>query len=250
MINKRFQDRVVIVTGSAGPGMGQAVARAFAREGAKVVINDISSGRVIKVTEDIKSTGAEVLGMPCDVSKLDQVKAMVQRTLDQWGRIDILVNNAAYYTLSEFVDMTDEVWDQAIDICLKGTFYCSRAVLPGMIKQKYGRIVNFSSGVVLQGTPSRSHYAAAKAGIIGLTRNLSTEVGKHNITVNCVCPILVWNKNVRMESSQMERLIEEIPMGRAGTPEDAAALVLFLASDDASYLTGNTITLGGGKLSI
>jgi len=253
MINKRFQDKVAIVTGSAGAGVGQAVARAFAKEGARVVINDVSSERVNRVTEDIKSTGAEVLGVKCDVSNLAQVKEMVQRTLELWGRIDILVNNAAAYTLCEFVDLTDEIWNKAMDSCLKGTFYCSQAVLPTMIKRKYGRIINFSSGAVLQGIPLHSHYAAAKAGIIGLTRSLSTEVGKHNITVNCVCPILIWNKSIgKMDfpKGYFERVIEEIPMGRPGTPEDAAALVLFLASDDASYLTGNTITIGGGKLSL
>ena len=253
MINKRFQDKVAIVTGSAGAGVGQAVARAFAREGAKVVVNDVSSERVAKVSEDIRSSGAEVLGVPCDVSNLAQVKAMVQRTLELWGRIDILVNNAAAYTLCEFVELTDELWNKAMDSCLKGTFYCSRAVLPAMIKQRYGRIINFSSGAVLQGIPLHSHYAAAKAGIIGLTRSLSVEVGKHNITVNCVCPILIWNKGIgKMDfpKGYFEKVIEEIPMGRPGTPEEAAALVLFLASDDASYLTGNTITIGGGKLSL
>lgn len=253
MINKRFQDKVAIVTGSAGAGVGQAVAKAFAKEGAKVVVNDVSSERVNRVTEEIKSTGAEALGVRCDVSNLAQVKEMVQRTLELWGRIDILVNNAAAYNRCEFIDLTDEIWNKAIDSCLKGTFYCSQAVLPTMIKQKYGRIINFSSGAVLQGIPLHSHYAAAKAGIIGLTRSLSVEVGKHNITVNCVCPILIWNKGVgKMDfpKGYFERVIEEIPMGRPGTPEDAAGLVLFLASDDASYLTGNTITIGGGKLSI
>ena len=253
MINKRFQDKVAIVTGAAGAGMGQAVARAFAREGAKVVVSDVSPERVARVSEDIKSSGAEVLGVQCDVSNLEQVKAMVKRTLEQWGRIDILVNNAAAYTLCEFVELTDELWNQAVDICLKGTFYCSREVLPAMIKQRYGRIINFSSGSVLQGIPLHVHYTAAKAGIIGLTRSLSVEVGKHNITVNCVCPILIWNKGIggmNFPKGYFERVIEDIPLGRPGTPEEAAALVLFLASDDASYLTGNTISIGGGKLSI
>ncbi len=249
----RFQNKVAIVTGSAGAGVGQAVARAFAKEGARVVVNDISIERVNKVAEDIKSTGAEVLGIECDVSNLVQVKEMVQRTLERWGRIDILVNNAMAYKRCEFVNMTDEIWNKAIDSCLTGTFYCSREVLPGMTKQKYGRIINFASGTVLQGIPLHSHYTAAKAGIIGLTRSLSSEVGKYNITVNCVCPILIWNKGVgKMDFPEgyFEKVISEIPMGRAGTPEEAAALVLFLASDDASYLTGNTITIGGGKLSL
>ena len=252
MINRRFQEKVAIVTGSAGAGIGQAAVRAFAREGAKVVVSDVSPERVARVSEDIKSSGAEVLGVQCDVSNLAQVKAMVQQTLELWGRIDILVNNAAAYTLCEFVELTDELWNQAIDSCLKGTFYCSRAVLPAMIKQRYGRIINFSSGAVLQGIPLHAHYASAKAGIIGLTRSLSTEVGKHNVTVNCVCPVLIWNKGTgkNFPKGYFERIIEEIPMGRPGTPEEAAALVLFLASDDASYLTGNTITIGGGKLSL
>ena len=250
---KRFSDKVAIVTGAAGAGMGRATARAFAREGAREMICDVNAERLPQASEDIGSTGAEVLSMRCDVSKAEQVEAMVKRTLDEWGKVDILVNNAAANVLCELVDLTEKLWNLMIDVSLKGTFYCCRAVVPGMIERRYGRIINFSSGSVLQGLPSHCAYASAKAGIIGLTRTLAAEVGKHNITVNCVCPILVWNDDIaRMPYPEgtWEKTLEEIPLGRFGTPDDAAALVLFLASDDASYLSGDTITIGGGKLSI
>ena len=250
---KRFQDKVVVVTGAAGAGIGQATARAFAREGAKVALSDIAAKRIARISEDINSSGAETLGLECNVSKREQVEAMVKRTLEQWGRIDILVNNAANMTLCEVINMTDELWNQAIDVCLKGTFYCSQAVLPTMINRKYGRIINFSSGAVLQGIERHAHYAAAKAGVIGLTRSLASEVGKYNITVNCICPIVIWNDSIgKMDypPGYFDSIKEEIPLRRLGTPEEAAALVLFLASDDASYLTGDTITIGGGRLSI
>jgi 3-oxoacyl-[acyl-carrier protein] reductase len=254
-MNKRFQDKVAIVTGAAGAGIGQATARMFAREGAKVVLSDLPAiaSRIARISGEIKSSGAEVLGLECDVSKAEQVEAVVKQTLEQWGRIDILVNNAATMRLCELMHMTDELWNQCIDTCLKGTFYCCRAVLPDMVKQRYGRIINFSSGAVLQGVPQHAHYAAAKAGVIGLTRSLSSEVGQYNITVNCVCPIVIWNKSIAKmgyPAGYFERVREEIPMRRFGTPEEAAALVLFLASDDASYITGDTITIGGGRLSI
>ncbi len=249
----RFEDKVVIVTGAAGAGIGQATARAFAREGAKVIVSDIAVKRAQKVSDDIRSSGAEAIGVECDVSQRKQVDAMIKQTLDKWGKIDILVNNAPAAFLCEVINMTDEMWDEAIDVCLKGTFLCSRAVLPTMINQKFGRIINFSSGAVLQGIERHAHYAAAKAGIIGFTRCLSAEVGKHNITVNCVCPIVIWNDQIGKYSyppGYFDNIKEQIPMRRFGTPEEAAALVLFLASDDASYLTGDTITIGGGRLSI
>ena len=252
-MGKRFEDKVAIVTGGTGAGIGHAVARAFAREGAKVTICGRNTDRLARASEDIKSTGAEVLSIRCDVSKVDQVQAMVKQTLEEWGKVDILVNNAFAVIYRDLVDLTDKQWDLMINVNLNGSFYCSRAVLPGMIARKYGRIINLSSEVVTRPSPQQCGYISAKAGIIGLTRGLATEVGKYGITVNCVCPGIIWNDDIAKmpyPEGTWEKAREDIPLGRFGTPDEAAALVLFLASDDASYLSGDTITVGGGLGSI
>ena len=253
MISKRFEDKVAIVTGAAGLGIGHAVARAFAREGAKVAMCDRNTDRLAQASDNIRSTGADVLSISCDVSKAEQVEAMVKQTLDEWGKVDILVNNAAATILCDLVDLTDKQWDLTINVNLKGSFHCCRAVLPGMIIRRYGRIINFTSASVLHPLPRHSAYMSAKAGIIGLTRGLATEVGKYGITVNCVCPTVIWNDDIAKmpyPEGLWEKAREDIPLGRFGTPDEAAALVLFLASDDASYLSGDTISIGGGLASI
>ena len=253
MASKRFEDKVAVVTGAAGLGIGHAVARAFAKEGAKVMMCDRNTDRLMHATEDIRSTGAEVLSVSCDVSKAQQVEAMVKQTLDEWGKVDILVNNAAVNILCDVVDLTDKQWDLMIDVSLKGSFYCCRAVLPGMIARSYGRIINFTSASVLHPPPKHCAYISAKAGIIGLTRGLATDVGKYGITVNCVCPTVIMNDDIAKmpyPEGTWEKAREDIPLGRFGTPDEAAALVLFLASDDASYLSGDTISIGGGFASI
>ena len=253
MINKRFEGKVAIVTGAAGLGIGHAVARAFAREGAKVTMCDRNTDRLAQASKDIGATGAEVLSISCDVSRAEQVETMVKQTLDEWGKVDILVNNAAATILCDVVDLTVKQWDLTMNVILNGSFYCCRAVLPGMIARRYGRIINFTSASVLNPLPRHSAYISAKAGIIGLTRGLATDVGKYGITVNCVCPTVIWNDDIAKmpyPEGLWEKTIEDIPLGRFGTPDEAAALVLFLASDDASYLSGDTISVGGGLASI
>ena len=251
----RFKEKVVIITGAAGAGIGQASARAFAKEGAKVVVGDANGKRALKIAEDItSSSGAETLGIGCDVSDKQQVQNMVKETLDKFGKVDILVNNAARQRSVYIEEMPDEIWEETIKICLYGTFYCSRAVLPTMIKQGYGRIINFASVVALTGTvDGDTHYAAAKAGIVAFTKGLSREVAKHSITVNCVCPGFIWNEflaKIGYPQDYFDEMMKKIPMGRSGKPEEAAALVLFLASDEASYLTGDTITVSGGWVTL
>lgn len=253
MISRRFEDKVAVVTGAAGLGIGHAVARAFAREGAKVTMCDRNNERLVQARDAIRSTGAEVLSIDCDVSKVEQVEAVVKQTLDEWGKVDILVNNAAANILCDVVDLTDKQWDLSINVSLKGSFYFCRAVLPGMIARRYGRIINFTSASVLRPLPKHSAYMSAKAGVIGLTRGLATEVGRYGITVNCVCPTVIWNDDIAKmpyPEGTWEKTLDEIPLGRFGTPDEAAALVLFLASDDASYLTGDTISIGGGAVPI
>ncbi|MFC1944714.1 SDR family NAD(P)-dependent oxidoreductase [Chloroflexota bacterium] len=249
-----FRDKVAIVTASAGAGIGQATVRAFSEAGAKVVISSRRIKRVSQVTEDIRAHGGEAIGLECDVTNLDHIKNIVQTTLDKWGRIDILVNNAARQTNSQIVDMTDEIWNQAYETCLRGTFWCCREVLPIMISQGYGRIINFSSGTTVQGSPDGdTHYNAAKSGIQALTKGLSREVARYGITVNCISPGLIWNDflaKVGYSEEKWEEWRKAIPVQRAGSPEEVAALVLFLASNDANFITGQNIQINGGSIVI
>ncbi len=240
------------VTGGAG-GIGYGLCSRFAREGAKVVVSDASGKRATSVAESITATGADAMGIECDVSNRQHVDSMVKQTLERWGRIDVLVNNAGRQTVCLIKDMTDEIFDQAIDINLKGTFYCSRAVLSTMIEQRHGSIVNFSSIDVQGSHKGDTHYAAAKAGVEAFTRGLAKEVGKHGIRVNCVCPGSIPNEflirsmaRVGYAENVIDEVTKRIPLGRSGTPQEVAALVLFLASDEASYITGDTVNVSGG----
>ncbi|GIX47397.1 MAG: 3-oxoacyl-ACP reductase [Candidatus Tectimicrobiota bacterium] len=194
----RLQERVAIITGAAGAGIGQATARRFAEEGAHVVISDAHPRRTLEVAQAIASEyGVKTLGVVCDVTSREQVEAMVQQTLDAFGRVDILVNNAGRNILAPVAEMTDEQWHTVIDVCLRGTFYCSRAVLKPMMAQRHGNIVSLSSVAGLRGSEKQAHYCAAKAGIIGFTRALALEVAPYNIRVNAIAPGLIYNEFLR-----------------------------------------------------
>ena len=190
----RLQDQVAIITGAAGAGIGQTTARRFAQEGAHVVISDTHPRRTDEVAQAIASEyGVKTLSVLCDVMFRDQVDALVQRTVDTFGRVDILVNNAGRNMLSSVAEMTDEQWETVINVCLRGTFYCSRAVLKPMMAQKRGNIVSLSSVAGLRPSDKQAHYSAAKAGIIGFTRTLALEVAPYNIRVNAIAPGLIYN---------------------------------------------------------
>ncbi len=245
----RLQDQVAIITGAAGAGIGQATARRFAQEGAHVVISDVHPRRTDEVAQAIASEyGVKTLGVVCDVASREQVEAMVQRTLDAFGRIDILVNNAGRNILAPVAEMTDEQWDTVINVCLRGTFYCSRAVLKPMMAQKRGNIVSLSSVAGLRGSERQAHYCAAKAGIIGFTRTLALEVAPYNIRVNAIAPGLIYNEFLRRiyPDEFFEKAARSIPLGRMGQPNDIASAILYLVSDDASYVTGQTLSINGG----
>jgi len=183
----QLDGNVAIVTGSAGAGIGQATARLFAREGASVVVTDVHPARTQRVAGMLsEELGRELLAVPADVSDRASVEALVQTTLDRYGRIDVLVNNAYRDIECTVAEMTDEIWHAVVDVCLLGTFYCTRAVLPAMMQQRSGSIINLASIVAwnAESAPRRAHYAAAKAGIQGFTRALAMEVGAHNIRAN------------------------------------------------------------------
>jgi 3-oxoacyl-[acyl-carrier protein] reductase len=244
-----LKNQVAIITGAAGAGIGQTTARRFAQEGAHVVISDTHPRRTDEVAQAIASEyGVKTLGVLCDVLFRDQVEALVQRTVDTFGRVDILVNNAGRNMLSSVAEMTDEQWDTVINVCLRGTFYCSRAVLKPMMAQKRGNIVSLSSVAGLRASDKQAHYSAAKAGIIGFTRTLALEMAPYNIRVNAIAPGLIYNDFLRRiyPDSFFDNAAKHTPLGRMGQPSDIANAIYYLVSDEASYVTGQTLSINGG----
>jgi 3-oxoacyl-[acyl-carrier protein] reductase len=246
----RLKNKVAIVTG-AGQGIGKAIAMELAKEGAKVVVSDINEETIEKTVEEIKKSGAEAIGIKVDVSNSAEVEDTVKQTLDQFKRVDILVNNAGICKAIQVTDMSEDEWDKTLAVNLKGVFLCSKAVLPKMVEQKYGKIINIASiaGAKVAWTKT-SHYSASKAGIVGLTRNLASDYGRYGINVNAVAPGAIETKMLDSVLKELgmtrKQVIQGIPLGRIGQPEDIAKLVAFLASDDSNYMTGQTIIIDGG----
>lgn len=247
----KLQNAVALLTAAAGAGIGQATARIMAREGARVVVTDAHEERAASVARLIhEEYGTETLGMRCDVTRKEDVERVAVATLERFGRIDILFNNAGTNRPSQVVDMTDEAWELVINTSLTGTFYCCRAVLPAMIAQKRGRIVSITSVAAFRGLKAgHAHYAAAKAGVMAFTRCLAMEAAEHHITVNTIAPSFIYNEFIPhiYPEEEIERMYEEIPYPRKGTPEDIANTVLFLVSDEGEYITGQTICVTGGS---
>ena len=248
----RLQNRVAIVTGGAS-GIGRAIALTFGREKAQVVIGDIDLAGAEKVASEVKELGSKALAVQADVSKQIEVKMMVEKTIAEFSKIDILVNNAAYLGFSwehkPFIDTDEAEWDRHINVTFKGTLHCCKAVLPYMIEQKWGRIINITSdSAKIMAPRGEALYSACKAGIAGFSRCLAGEVAQYNILVNCVAPGLVMTPSVAKTRPRewQDKVIKSIPLRRAAIPEDIANMVLFLASDDASYITGQHFSVDGG----
>lgn len=251
-MGKRFEGKVVIVTGS-GRGIGKAIALAFAREGAKVAVNDIDMEEAEAVVRQIGDGSQCAMAVGADVRRASQVRRMVQSVLEEFGTVDILVNNAGVLRSTCLGDITGEEWDWVMSVNVKGVFLCTKEVLPIMKDRRRGKIVNMASSAGRStSTFGGAHYTASKAAVLGLTRHTAQELASFGINVNSLCPGSVDTEMVR-EGSTPERLEEEatkIPLGRLGTPEEIADLVLFLASDEASYITGATVDINGGDLMI
>jgi NAD(P)-dependent dehydrogenase (short-subunit alcohol dehydrogenase family) len=244
-----IENKVAIVTGGGG-GIGSAVVRRFAREGAKIIIADIDGESAQAVGAELSAQRVDAVPIVTDVTKKQSVDDMVRAALERWSRIDILVNVAGGAERIAVVDMTAAQWDDVVDMNLKSVFLCSQATLPAMLKQKYGKIVNISSIYGFTGNATRSSYAAAKAGVAAFTKSLALEVVNDGINVNAVAPGRVTTPRVRNRYSDeaWAAAVAQIPMGRAGTPEEIASAVLFLATDENKYITGQTIHVNGAWL--
>jgi 3-oxoacyl-[acyl-carrier protein] reductase len=245
-----FEDKIVFVTAAAGAGIGQAVARGFSREGAVVVMSDQHAARTKSVAESIREeTGREVVGFPLDVRDEAAIDAALTDVVKTYGRIDVVVNNSGINQLSPLHEMPTEVWRQVMDVTLTGPFLVTRRALTFMREQRSGAIVNMSSINGWVGTAEgEAHYSAAKAGVMGLTRATAIEAAPFGIRVNAVAPGLAWNNFLAKvyPTEYMDSMVARTPLGRAGTPEDIANAVLFLASDKASFITGEVLCVSGG----
>jgi len=244
------QTKIALVTG-ASRGIGRAIAVGMAKRGFDVAINDIERQKdaLQDVAREIEASGRRVLTVYADVSNKTDVETMVQKTVENFGRIDAVVNNAGILIVSDVEHLKEEHWDSVLDVNAKGTFLVVQAVLPFMKKQNYGRIVNIASIGGKHGAPEQAHYSASKAAVMGFTRVLAQEVGTFGITANCICPGIILTDMGRVNLDDIavrETWQEKTAMRRIGDPEDVVGPVAFLASDDAAFVTGQSLNVDGG----
>jgi len=245
-----LKNKVAIITGSRR-GIGKAIALTLARAGANVVVSDINLDDCNKVVEEIKAIGGNALAVKADVSNPEDVSQMINLTTEKFGKVDILVNNAGIYMQKSLKEITEKDFDKILDINLKGVFLCSKAVVPEMIKQGKGKIVNITSIAGQVGFANSSAYCASKGAIINITRELSLELGQYKINVNAIGPGVIetaMTKDLLKDKSTKEAILANIPLNRMGKPEDIANAALFLASDNSEYITGITLFVDGGWL--
>ncbi len=245
-----LEGKKAIVTGAGrgGRGIGAGIAAALARAGADVIVTartNIADAEA--VAQAVSDMGRQGIAITCDVSESASVESLFERAKSEWGRVDILVNNAGITKDGLLLRMTDDAWDSVLDANLKGTFLCTRAAAKLMVKQRAGRIINITSVMGQVGNPGQANYSASKAGIIGFTRTVARELGSRGITVNAVAPGFIETQMTdAMAGDIRDAAVGKIPLGRLGTPEDVGNIVAFLASDAASYVTGQSITVDGG----
>lgn len=244
----RLKDKVALITGGAR-GIGQAIAMAFAKEGADIVVADVNLEVAQKTALDIEALGRKALALEMDVTDYQKVEEGVNKILDKFGKVDILVNNAGITKDNLLIRMSPAEWDAVINVNLKGTFNCIKAVSRPMIKQRSGRIISIASIIGLIGNWGQANYAASKAGIIALTKTIAKELASRNINANAVAPGFIQTEmTAKLSEDVKAKMMEAIPMAKLGTPEDVANVCLFLASEESSYITGQTITVDGGMV--
>jgi 2-hydroxycyclohexanecarboxyl-CoA dehydrogenase len=247
----KLRDRVAVVTGAAS-GIGRAIALALAAEGARVAVLDLDEAGAVAVAAEIANAkGGDARPWQVDVADATRVAAAIGDVIQRWSTVHVLVNCAGWDRPIPFVDTTPDFWDKILAINLKGPIACTRAVLPPMIAQSYGKIVSIASDAGRVGSTGEAVYSAAKGGLIAFTKTIARETARHRINVNCVCPgpsdTPLFQKEFAGPSPKLaESLKRVIPWGRLGTPEDIAPAVVFLASDDAGYITGQTLSVSGG----
>jgi len=248
----RLENKIAIITGG-GDGLGQASAVLFAKEGASVVVADMDPARGMKTVDMIKNQNGEAMFVEVDVSKEDSVKNMVEKVVDAYGRIDILVNSAGIFIEATVINTTVEDWDKIMAVNLRGIFLGCKYVIPEMIKAGKGSIVNIGSEAGITGWENATAYAASKGGVVNMTRCLALDFAKHNIRANCVCPgttetpMLKKALEIAPDPKKARRFFESRPLLRLGRPEEIAAGILYLASDESLYATGAVLSIDGGK---
>ena len=246
----KLSKKIAVVTG-ASRGIGKAMAETYAQAGAHVICVSRNEDALNGVANLIRSNGGSASIAACNVSDLENFQKLIKDTADNYGSVDILVNNAGITRDTLIMRMSEDDWDTVIDINLKGAFNGIKAVTRTMMKQKSGRIINISSVVGLTGNAGQVNYAASKAGLIGLTKSAAKEIGSRGITVNCIAPgYIATDMTNQLDDQAKDLLISQIPLGRIGSPDDIAATALFLASDEAGYITGQTFTVDGGMVMI
>jgi len=244
----RFKGQVVVVTGSA-QGIGKEIALAFAREGADVVISDINLEKASQTSKEIEGLGVKSLAVELNVVDFQKVEETLNKILDKFAKVDILVNNAGITKDNLMLRMSDADWDAVLNVNLKGTFNCIKAVSRVMMKQRRGKIVNIASIIGIIGNAGQANYSASKAGIIALTKTTAKEFASRNININAVAPGFIQTEmTAKLPEDVKAKMLSLIPMNKLGNPIDVANVCLFLASEEASYITGQTIVVDGGMV--
>lgn len=245
-MTKTLENKIAVVTGGAD-GIGKATSVRFANEGATVVVWDMNAEKGDETVAEINASGGSAIFMQVNTAKYDEVDKATQLTVKNFGRIDILINNAGITRDSSIKKMTPDIWQQVIDVNLTGVFNCCKCVSDVMVENGWGRIVNASSVVALYGNFGQTNYVATKAGLIGMTKTLAKELGRKGITVNAVAPGFIATEMVKkMPADVLKSMEEKVPLKRLGMPEEIAATYAFLASDDAAYINGTVISVDGG----
>ncbi len=249
MTGIQLDGKVALVTG-ASRGIGAVVACRLAQAGARVGVNfHASSDQAEIVVDSINKAGGEAILVGGDVSQEENAEKVIKNLVEHFGSIDILINNAGINKDQLLIRMKPEDFDSVINVNLRGAFLCTRYAMTHMIRQRSGRVINMSSVVGLSGNPGQANYAAAKAGLVGLTKAVAREVASRNVTVNALAPGYITTAMVdELTEETQDKILSTIPMGRFGTPEDVAEAVVFLASDGASYITGQVLTIDGGMI--